>query len=179
MIDATQSRASSGRAARVARARLRVIQRLYKPAKPGAKAQPWGPVVAHRPKGSASADGISSRAIEIAIRITAYPNLGLRSRCVEAGSHAFARCSAESREGVGDAEDAVFDLRDRLDATRLRDGHFQLGVTIRSGQYTERCDEEDGGSHTLGLSPYVQAKSYRCRSRSASSSVKSRHCWAF
>ena len=26
---------------------------------------------------------------------------------------------------------------------------------------------------------YVQARSYRCRSRSASSSVKSRHCWGF
>jgi hypothetical protein len=107
----------------------------------------------HRPECSASTNGISSRTIKIAIGITAYPNPGSCGRCVEACSHAFARCSAESREGVGYAEDAVFDLRDRLDATRLRDCHFHLGISIRSAQYAERCDEEDGDSHALGLSP--------------------------
>ena len=86
----------------------------------------------HQRRCSASADRISSRAIEIAIGFAAYPNLGFRSRCVEAGSHAFTRCPAESREGVGDAEDAVFDLGDGLDAARLRDGHFHLGMGIRS-----------------------------------------------
>jgi hypothetical protein len=132
-----------------------------------------------QPECSASTNGLSSRTIQVAIGGTAYPNPGLCDRCVETGSHAFARCSAESREGVGDAEDAVFDFRNCLDATRLRNGHFHLGMGIPSAQYTERCDGEDGGSHALILSPYVQAKSYRCRSRSASSSVKSRHCWGF
>ena len=103
---------------------------------------------------SASTDRISSRAIEIAIGTAAYPNLGLCGRCVEAGSHAFARGPAESREGVGDAEDAVFDLGDGLDAARLGDGQFHLGMGNRSAQYTERCDEEDGDSHALGLSVY-------------------------
>src|SRR5947207_1945518 len=98
-------------------------------------------------KRSASADGFSSRTIEIAIGGTAYPNSGFCGRCVEACSHAFARCSAESREGVGDAEDAVFNLRDRLDAARLRNRHFHLGIRSRSAQYAERCDEEDDHSH--------------------------------
>ena len=105
-------------------------------------------------RSSASADRVSSRAIEIAIGIAAYPNPGFRGRCIEAGSHAFARCPAESRVGVGDAEDAVFDLGDGLDAARLGDGQFHLGKSIRSAQYTERCDEEDGSSHALGLSVY-------------------------
>jgi hypothetical protein len=111
--------------------------------------------IVHAPKRSAFADRISSRAIEVAIGIAAYPNPGFCGRGVEAGSHAFARCSAESREGVGDAEDAVFDLRDGLDATGLGEGHFHLGIGIRSAQDTERCREEDGYSHALGLSPYV------------------------
>jgi hypothetical protein len=98
-------------------------------------------------RSSASADRISSRAIEIAIGTAAYPNLGLCGRCVEAGSYAFARGPAESREGVGDAEDAVFDLGDGLDAAGLGDGQFHLGKSIRSAQYTERCDEEDDHSH--------------------------------
>ena len=75
----------------------------------------------HRPARSASADRFSSRAIESAIGVTAYPNPGLCGRCVEAGSHALARGAAESGEGVGYAEDAVFDLCDRLDATCLGD----------------------------------------------------------
>src|SRR2546427_11066172 len=88
-------------------------------------------------KRSASPNGFSSRTIEIAIGGTAYPNPGFCCRRVEACSHAFARCSAESREGVGDAEDAVFKLRDRLDAARHRNRHVHLLIRSRTAQYAE------------------------------------------
>jgi hypothetical protein len=40
-------------------------------------------------------------------------------------------------------ENAIFDRRDRLDATRLGDCNFHLGISIRSTQYAEHRDEED------------------------------------
>ena len=92
---------------------------------------------------SASADWISSRTVEIALGVPAYPNPGLCGRWVEAGAHAFARGSARSREGVGYTEYAVVDLRRRLDATRVRHRHFYLRMGIRSTQHSE-CRNEDG-----------------------------------